>query len=128
MIHSIPLDLTHVRNAGRQDDAPSWDGPVLQDLKSLPEGEQEFWGIPFALGGADASNSWIRLSEAGVIVPVGQSKITHFIFAHFCDAEPGVSAQPGMSGMVLSPGEQLAAYTLRYADGEEQVQPVAAAL
>ncbi len=124
MVHSIPLDLTHVRNAARKDDASSWDGPVLQDLESLPEGEQEFWGIPFALGGAGASESWIRLGKEGITVPVGRSGITHFIFAHFCDAEPGVSAQPGMSGMVLSPGEQLAAYSLRYADGEEQAQPV----
>jgi hypothetical protein len=97
---------------------------VAQDLEKLPEGTQDFWGIPFALGERDASNSWVRLNEAGFAVPIGRGGITHFVFAHFCDAEPGVSAQPGMSGMVARPGELLAAYTLRYAGGEEQSQPI----
>ena len=124
MEYATPLDLSAARNAGRQDDVPSWDGPVAQDLEKLPEGTQDFWGIPFALGERDASKSWVRLNEAGLAVPIGRSGITHFVFAHFCDAELGVSAQPGMSGMVARPGELLAAYTLRYADGEEQLQPI----
>lgn len=124
MTYSTPLDLTGARNAGRHDDLASWDDPVAAELERLPGGEQAFWGIPFALGGVDAPQSWIRLTEDGVDVSVGRSGVTYVVFAHFCDAEPGVSAQPGMSGMVLSPGEQLAAYTLRYAGGEQQAHPV----
>ena len=124
MKYATPLDLSAVRNAARQDDVSSWDGPVAQDLEKLPEGEQDFWGIPFSLGERDASKSWVRLNETGLAVPIGRSGITHFVVAHFCDAEPGVSAQAGMSGMVSQPGELLAAYTLRYADGEEQLQPI----
>jgi len=124
MVYATPLDLSAVRNAARQDDVSSWDGPVAQDLDKLPEGEQDFWGIPFTLGEGDASQSWVRLSETGLDVPVGRSGITHFVIAHFCDAEPGVTARAGMSGMVFQPGEQLAAYTLRYADGTEQSQPI----
>ena len=124
MVHAIPLDLSAVRNAARQDDVSSWDGPVVGELDNLPDGEQTYWGIPFELGASDATKSWIRLSKDGVAVPVGRSGITHFVIAHFCDAEPGVSQNPGMSGMVMQPGEQLAAYTLGYADGDEQSQPV----
>ena len=124
MVHAIPLDLSAVRNAARQDDVSSWDGPVVGELDNLPDGEQTYWGIPFELGTSDATKSWIRLSEDGDAVPVGRSGITHFVIAHFCDAEPGVSDNPGMSGMVMQPGEQLAAYTLAYADGDEQSQPV----
>lgn len=124
MVRATPLDLSTVRNAARQHDVSSWDGPVARDLETLPEGEQDFWGIPFDLGAVDASESWIRLSEAGVTVPIGQSGITYFVFAHFCDAELGVSAQPGMSGMVARPGEQLATFALRYTDGEEESLPI----
>ncbi len=124
MKYATPLDLSAVRNAARQDDVSSWDGPVAQDLEKLPEGEQDFWGIPFALGDRNALQSWVRLNDAGLAVPIERSGITHFVIAHFCDAEPGVSAQAGMSGMVARPGELLAAYTLRYADGEEQLQPI----
>lgn len=124
MENATPLDLSAARNAARQDEVSSWDGPVAQDLDALSEGEQSFWGLPFELGAANAAESWIRLSEDGVTVPVGSSGITHFVLAHFCDAEPGVSSQAGMTGMVAHPGEQLAAYTLRYADGSEQTQPI----
>ena len=121
MVHAIPLDLSAVRNAARQDDVSSWDGPVAGELDNLPDGEQAYWGIPFELGASDATKSWIRLSKDGVAVPVGRSGITHFVIAHFCDAETGVSENPGMSGMVMQPGEQLAAYTLGYADGGRTV-------
>lgn len=124
MVRATPLDLSAVRNAARSDDMSSWDGPVARDLERLPEGEQDFWGIPFDLGAVDAAGSWIRLTDAGTTVPVGQSGINHLIFAHFCDAELGISAQPGMSGMVVSPGEQLATYAIRYADGEEESLPI----
>ena len=124
MIHAIPLDLTSVRNAARQDDLASWDGPVAQDLAKLPDGEQEFWGIPFTLGAGDAAASWVRLSEEGAAVAVGRGGVTHVVFAHFCDAEPGVSSQPGMSGMVVQPGEALAEYTINYADGGAESQTI----
>jgi hypothetical protein len=124
MKYATPLDLSAVRNAARQDDVSSWDGPVAEDLESLPDGEGEFWGVPFALGAAASTESWIRLNEAGVQVPLGRCGITHIMFAHFCDAEPGVSTQPGMTGMVVRPGEALATYALRYTDGSEEVQAV----
>ncbi|MDE2930433.1 MAG: CehA/McbA family metallohydrolase [Chloroflexota bacterium] len=124
MALSTPLDLTNVRNASRLEDVSSWDGPVAQHLEMLPEGEQDFWGIPFTLGAAHTPESWILLSEDDVTVPVGRSDITYFVFAHFCDAEPGVTRQPGMSGMVTNPGEVLASYTLRYANGEEDLQSI----
>ena len=124
MAFSIPLDLADVRNAARLDDVSSWDTPVAEELARLPEGEQEYWGVPFALGSADAAKSWIRLNQSGVSVPIGRDGVTHVIFAHFCDAEKGVSDDPGVRGMVMQPGERLATYTLRYADGTEQSQPV----
>ncbi len=124
MSFSTPLDLTAVRNAGRQDDASSWDSSVAPLLARLPEGECEFWGIPFALGAADATASWIHLRAEPVAVPVDRGGISHFVFAHFCDAEPGATAQPGLRGMVIEPGKQLAAYTMRYADGSEVTQAI----
>lgn len=124
MALSTPLDLTNVRNASRRENESSWDGPVAQHLELLPEGEHEFWGITFALGAADTLKSWLLLGEDGVTVPVGRSDVTYFIFAHFCDAEPGVTARPGMSGMVTNPGEELASYTLRYASGEEDSRAI----
>ena len=63
MVHAIPLDLSAVRNAARQDDVSSWDGPVVGELDNLPDGEQTYWGIPFELGASDATKSWIRLSK-----------------------------------------------------------------
>lgn len=109
---------------GRPDSVALWGGEHEQLLRTLPAGDQVFWGIPFELAAGDADDRWLWLgpSTPAHHLALGGATADYIVFAHFClpspaSAEPGKPSAP--SGKILSPGEPLGKYVLEYADGTQ---------
>ncbi|MBI4786414.1 MAG: hypothetical protein HY782_05140 [Chloroflexi bacterium] len=127
-----PLDLSAYFNATRENFplapgyAAPWHAGIEKDIRALPHGEQTFWGIPFSL----AEESWLVLgagTETTEINLASQPAPTYILFAHSCNSsyDPNVGTNwRGNINFVMRPGEHLADYILRYADGSEHRQPI----
>jgi hypothetical protein len=132
-----PLDLTAHFNTTRENiplapghPAP-WHPCIEKEIRNLPKGAQTFWGIPFSL----SDESWLVLGAGANaleinLIPDGQTQDTaptFILFAHFCNSsyDPNVGTNwRGKINFVMRPGEHLADYILRYADGSEHRQPI----
>ena len=128
----LPLDLSAYFNATRENislapghSAP-WHPRIEKDIRDLPKGAQTFWGIPFSL----SDESWLVLG-AGVdaleISLTSHRAPTFILFTHFSNSsyDPNVGTNwRGNINFVMQPGEHLADYILRYADGSEHRQPI----
>ncbi|HTE17392.1 MAG TPA: hypothetical protein VK689_03295, partial [Armatimonadota bacterium] len=99
-----PLDLSPFRNAGTELYPPNTAPPL---------GEQQFHGLPFQVG--EGPQSFIRLDEAPVVVPVGQTA-RHILFAHALLESRLMEGEPV--------GRVVATYTICYADGERLEVPI----
>lgn len=127
-----PLDLSAYFNATRENlplapghSAP-WHTRIERAIRDLPGGEQTFWGIPFSL----SDQCWLILGAGPDAIEINlasQRAPTFVLFAHFCnssyDATVGTNWR-GNINFVMRPGEHLADYILRYADGSEYRQPI----
>jgi hypothetical protein len=121
-----PVDLSSAYTHSRRDPAP-WEAKTALAIVSLPGGQQRFWGVPFSLGGSEASAP--GLVVVGADGSTSSTRLlldgsaTYLMFAHFCDARARTTVAGQTADyptpVVTAPGEHLADYVLEYADGSE---------
>jgi hypothetical protein len=98
-------------------------------LRTLPGGRQTFWGIPFDLEAPDAEDRWLWLSASAParVLPVGDATARYVVVAHFClpaVVSIGAAEPSGSTGKIVTPGERLATYSLRFSDGTRTEVPI----
>jgi len=125
MAKFTPLDLSAHWNAG---EAAAWHPDIVEPLKTLPAGQQTFWGIPFALGAqGEQARRWLLLDREPHTIEIA-AQAHYLVVAHFCNSshDPADPSQPPdvSVGQILRPGEHLADYVLIYTDGSEHRQPI----
>jgi hypothetical protein len=121
-----PVDLSSAYTHRRDDPAP-WEEKTALGIGTLPGGQQRFWGVPFSLGGAEASALGLVVVGAdGALTPARlplAGTAAYLVLAHFCDARARTTVAGQSSDYptptVTAPGEHLADYVLEYADGSE---------
>ncbi len=137
MMHKFtPLDLGPYWNAGRSNAPLSpggrspWQQTIAQVMPTMLAGEQTIWGVPFHIGPAEGRPCWLvmgaGMDSVELPLPAG-ARASYVVILHFCnsshDESIGGPRNP-LQNPVLRPGEHLANYTLVYADGTEQAQPI----
>ena len=125
MAKFTPLDLSAHWNAG---EAAAWHPDIVEPLKTLPAGQQTFWGIPFALGAqGEQARRWLLLDREPHTIEIA-AQAHYLVVAHFCNSshDPADPSQPADAsmGQIMRPGEHLADYVLIYTDGSEHRQPI----
>ena len=122
------IDLSAHFTASRVRGPAAWHPDIGEALKTLPSGQQTFWGIPFALGAAEEDGGrWLVLDREAEVVEVA-AMARYVVVAHFCNISP-LPAYPDALRLTIlrvipEPGEHLADYVLVYADGSEHRQPI----
>ena len=125
MAKLTPLDLSTHLNGG---ETAAWHPGIVEQLKTLPGGQQTFWGIPFALGAqGEQARRWLLLDREPHTIEIA-AQARYLVVAHFCNssrdpADPSQAADVSV-GQIQRPGEHLADYVLVYADGSEHRQPI----
>jgi hypothetical protein len=121
------IDLSAALAAGETGGAAAWHLDILDALKTLPAGQQTFWGIPFTLGSeGEGSSRWLDLDREPHTVEVS-AQAQYVVVAHFCNTSLVTGTPPPgviLIRPILRPGEHLADYVLAYADGSEHRQPI----
>jgi hypothetical protein len=122
------IDLSAHFTARGVDESAAWHPDIGEALKTLPSGQQTFWGIPFALGAAEENGErWLALDRNPQEVEVA-AQARYVVVAHFCNISPLPAHPDALKLTVLraipQPGEHLADYMLVYADGSEHRQPI----
>jgi len=125
MVKFTPLDLSAHFNAGEK---AAWHPAIVELLKTLPAGQQTFWGVPFALGAREEhAQRWLLLDREPHTVEIA-ARARYLVVAHFCNNshDPADPSHPPdtPAGLLPRPGEHLADYVLVYADGSEHRQPI----
>ncbi len=122
-----PVDLTAAWNASDADVAARFHPLYRTALGRLPEGDQVFRGLPFALGRRAAGARWILVDETRRIDLTGSPPASHVVVAHLCDArhDAGGGRPAGVPlGWVEPVGEPLARYELVTADGRRRATTI----
>jgi hypothetical protein len=121
------IDLSAHFAASATGGAAAWHPDIGEALKTLPAGQQTFWGIPFALGVAEDGERWLVLNREPEVIEIA-ARARYVVVAHFCNISPLPADPDALKLTVLrvipQPGEHLADYVLVYADGSEHRQPI----
>jgi hypothetical protein len=128
MVKFTSIDVSAHFTARGVGGAAAWHPDIGEALKTLPAGQQTFWGIPFALGAAEEdSGRWLVLDREPQVVKIA-AQARYVVVAHFCNISPLPADPDALKLTVLrvipQPGEHLADYVLVYADGSEHRQPI----
>lgn len=126
MATCTPVDLSAAYTHTRGDPAP-WDEKTAWGIARLPGGQQQFWGVPFSAGSAEADQSGLLvIGQDGDTAPARvalDGTASYVMLAHVCDARARTSVAGQTSDyptpVVTAPGEHLADYVVEYADGSE---------
>ncbi len=116
-LYNVPLDNKPPRGKKRR----PWATWLEDEVKRLPRGRRQFWGIRFRLGPKSARAKAMILMPAGdkneVRIPLNQAA-RYLCFVHGCDSPD----DPTLKHL----GETLADYIIEYADGQHHIQPIRA--
>ncbi|MHB1131625.1 MAG: CehA/McbA family metallohydrolase [Chloroflexota bacterium] len=138
MVKCQPVDLTAYFNAGAANEPlrpgarQPWQPAAALVLDELPAGRQTYWGLPFDLADPlEGGPRWLVVGAEGgpraAAVPLA-GRATYVVVLHFCNVSQDPAAEghpPALPlGAVVRPGELLADYVLRYADGDEHRQAI----
>ena len=120
--HFAPLDLSGAFNVDRAA-LPAPLRPPADLAQAF--GDQDYLGIPFRLGPAQAANV-VRLDQSAVTIPAGDLHATYIVFLHAVEDRVTVY-QPGLADTWVDGnelGDHVADYTLTYTDGEQATVPI----
>lgn len=125
----VPVSLQPVYNRSIAGLRPSdCSATVLAHKEKLLTGEQELWGVPFALGPRDGADNIILLKDDEVELVFPQPlHDRQLLFVHAADFKESDTAADGIiRPMMGTPrlGETVCEYSLHYADGSTVAYPI----